>query len=175
MKGNVGWAASPSQQGPDLGAERLECAPQVGGVVAVEPAFLGPLAPLFDRDQIDHLPLTQRIGHHMAPRPHMHRGLGGHGAVGGQQRAPGDLTGEEGIAGAVQFRAQDRMQPVGANQKINRTGVFPRDMQHRAGVAQVDPFDAGTGPDRHPLRAGALDQQIQQVGAVKHAGGPGPA
>ncbi len=151
----------PRQQRAHLGREVVEGFAQRLGVVAVAPALGHPGVAFLRGDHVHHPPGTQRIGHKMPPRPHpdpRHRrrrleGFERH------QRAPGHLTGEEGLPGAVEPRAQPGTDALGPDHQIG-LGQRPLGKVERRGKA-----------DLHPRRLGGLGEQRDQIGAVEEEPG----
>jgi hypothetical protein len=150
-------------------AEVAEGPAQRVGIVAERPTFRGPRASLLDRDDVAQGAAAQRIADQMPAGTHLH--LCHRPCVGasGDRGAPGDLSGEGGRAGTGQGRADQRVQPVGADQHLRLRHLAAGRHQQRPRAGQVDPFDPLPQPDLDAGRARAGGQKVDQVGPMDKA------
>jgi hypothetical protein len=122
---------------------------------------------LLDGDQIAQAAVTQGIADQMAPRTHVNFGHGGGAGVARNDRAPGDLAGEERRFRTVQRGADLGMKPVRADQKRGLNPLAAFQNHHRAEAAKINLGDAGQQTHRNPGLGRAFEQQIDKVGAVQ--------
>ena len=164
----------PVQPAAHPGRKPFKGQPQIHRIIAQGPAFLGPAAALFDRDDVALPAPPQRIADQMPPRPHMHLGQRCGILRLGQNRPPGHLPGEHRHCRPVQRRTRARLQPVRPDQQVRHVLRPLRGDDARARPRQIDRLDPLQQAQLHPGLARTVQQQGNQIGPVEQAEVPPP-